>query len=801
MKTVYTSFWKFIQDTDLRKLEIPIIQRDYAQGRKGKEMLRFTFLTNLRAALDETLPNDEKILTLDFVYGSMVNGVINPLDGQQRLTTLWLLHWYIALRAGQLDAAQSNLAKFTYETRISSREFCEKLCEASNFKEFTGTDIVKYIQKQTWFYSSWRQDPTIQSMLRMLKGTTPDTKDTDNFVDGIEELFSDINGENAAVSFEKYWNALTGSDSPIVFYYQPLEDFGLTDDLYIKMNARGEQLTSYENFKADLIGYIRNKVKDAEFNKDTSEEAEEWKKLNDPQTGFGIKLDTVWTNIFWKNKSAKAKIDEICFAFINRFFFDTLFTSKDDDGYVLQVGKVGGISTIENQNISYYYLNDSQHNKESGIFDSQIAYQGLRPYLFYNKEIPLEFFQRISSILDNYRDFCYPCSWDKTFHFIPEYAYEKENEVEIKDNAGNKILKVTTLNQVQRVIFHSVCKFFDTEDKSLLTEDAFKDWMRVCWNLVSGEDQHGRPQIRSTEAMRKAFEFIDSLDPHAVYKSLNGKTVSGNSEFDERCKEEIEKAEKILEGNGWKEKICEAENYAFFKGSIRFLYRNIGIEDWDKDSFDKKYENAKKYFDQNGVAYEKEDSTLLRAFLSRLDYLPDEQIWFDNGHQFWRWLLINNDYREIVHEMLHDDTFAIKSSDPWLTSNLLSKVKDGRWHIIHDWRGQKVLTRYGRRESGNINSPDMVYAFWEERNNQLKADGINCSQQYGDSGLFYGWDIAFSTTIEQVEHHFTYDSEGYVYLTDESGKKIEGIKPLNAKDVKPEDFISELGKIIKSSTT
>ena len=157
-----------------------------------------------------------------------------------------------------------------------------------------------------------------------------------------------------------------------------------------------------------------------------------------------------------------------------------------------------------------------------------------------------------------------------------------------------------TTNEECRAYAESCGIDFDTEDKSLLTEDAFKDWMRVCWNLVSGEDQHGRSQIRNTEAMRKAFEFIDSLDPHAVYKSLDGKTVSGNSEFDERCKEEIEKAKKILEGNGWKEKICEAENYAFFKGSIRFLYRNIDIEDWDKDSFDKKYENAKKYFEKYG---------------------------------------------------------------------------------------------------------------------------------------------------------------------------------------------------------
>ena len=50
-----------------------------------------------------------------------------PLDGQQRLTTLFLLHWYAAKRenipAGQWEV----LKKFSYATRPSARRFCEQL--------------------------------------------------------------------------------------------------------------------------------------------------------------------------------------------------------------------------------------------------------------------------------------------------------------------------------------------------------------------------------------------------------------------------------------------------------------------------------------------------------------------------------------------------------------------------------------------------------------------------------------------------------------------------------------------------
>ena len=75
------------------KIVIPIIQRDYAQGRENPEVnrVRNRFLDSLYGAVTE------HPITLDFVYGDIdENGIMTPLDGQQRLTTLFLLHWYAA---------------------------------------------------------------------------------------------------------------------------------------------------------------------------------------------------------------------------------------------------------------------------------------------------------------------------------------------------------------------------------------------------------------------------------------------------------------------------------------------------------------------------------------------------------------------------------------------------------------------------------------------------------------------------------------------------------------------------------
>lgn len=63
--------------------------------------------------------NGEQVV-LDFVYGAKENDALNPIDGQQRLTTLWLLHWYIALKAEKVG---ETLKKFTYETRPNNKSY------------------------------------------------------------------------------------------------------------------------------------------------------------------------------------------------------------------------------------------------------------------------------------------------------------------------------------------------------------------------------------------------------------------------------------------------------------------------------------------------------------------------------------------------------------------------------------------------------------------------------------------------------------------------------------------------------
>ena len=718
------SFWKFIQENTI---EIPIIQRDYAQGRIGKEYLRASFLKELKEALDK-----KQLLKLDFVYGSQENNHLQPLDGQQRLTTLWLLHWYIALKAKKLKEESEKLKNFSYETRISSREFCKKLCEA-DFTQFIDGNIVDFITQQTWFYSSWKQDPTIQAMLSMLGGTTNEEEAKDN----IEAVFK-------GGDFNEYWTRLTSKEAPIVFYYQPLKDFGLSDDLYIKMNARGKQLTPFENFKADLIGYVEQQAK----------ENEEWKKLLDAYRGIPILLDTDWMDIFWKNKSENYEIDEIYYAFLNRFFWNYYV------GYSKETG-----SKIELTSV-YKYLNK----------DNYATYESLENYTD-NEGIPLELFEDLQKVLNNFGKYSQDkllkevipnAQWEAPFFFIPEY-----------DDKGG----IIGVNQLQRIIFFAICKYFKEGEGD---ENSLKRWMRVVWNLVSGEDIEGLPQIRSIDAVKIAIDYIATLDSHNVYNSLlyQNLITDKSNEFQQRWNEEIEKAKKICEDIIWEEKIIKAENYAFFRGSIRFLFRDAqGNIDWNL--FEQKWENVQKYFKDKKVGKKEsamnevyDNSSLLKALISRFDTSQYNSVlywWyrvFNNRPNTWSYYLLHQDITEPIHQLLlgNDKPKELQPSEDIEKNTIYQLSNTGLLDFViekmpHSWIRliHNHLAIYPSGVGIFLNAKDRDDFLLKDIEVSLKPEIVVGNREY-----LYGWDIDF----EYKNYNYRWYSNDYVYLLDNEGRCI-----------------------------
>jgi hypothetical protein len=241
-----SSLWELLNKY---KVVIPIMQRDYAQGRTTGKVP--TIRENLLNSICSTIQTEGETLQLDFIYGytkasrpeeDKNRDAFYPLDGQQRLTTLFLLHWYIAAKEGHLNQVEDILANFSYETRHSSKVFCAELVKyiPISFEESIQASIVN----QPWFFAAWRNDPTIQSMLTML--------------DAIQQKVDEYQLTNV-------WQRLIANDAAIVFHLLPMDELGLPDDLYIKMNSRGKELTDFEYYKVRLSEAIVDSYSD-EFN-------------------------------------------------------------------------------------------------------------------------------------------------------------------------------------------------------------------------------------------------------------------------------------------------------------------------------------------------------------------------------------------------------------------------------------------------------------------------------------------------------------------------------------------------------
>ena len=252
-KSIFGSFQNENGSPEITKIVIPKIQRDFAYGRcdekNSKKRLRF-----LDALFDAV---NGSPITLDFIYGDIRDGVLTPLDGQQRLTTLFLLYWFASKKENVPPGECDFLKKFSYETRPAARYFCEKIVNEDFNPNITSSPSLQ-IKDKNWFHLEWQHDATVASMLVML--------------DAIWEKFSSVED-------------LFGKLANISFYFLPIENMGLTDELYIKMNSRGKPLTRFEHFKAEL---------------------EKLLAVVDPEAAkrIGAKIDREWTDLIWQYRDS-----------------------------------------------------------------------------------------------------------------------------------------------------------------------------------------------------------------------------------------------------------------------------------------------------------------------------------------------------------------------------------------------------------------------------------------------------------------------------------------------------------------
>lgn len=389
------------------QIEIPLIQRDYAQGRVEEENKAGKFLDAILKGM-----NSSNGLNLDFIYGSTIEKdslkKFTPLDGQQRLTTLFLIYFYLSLKDNQ---NMIELSRFTYEVRSSSTDFIEALVKASTAE---GEEKLKLpnlrhnIENSNWFFLSWNNDPTVKSILNMLSL--------------IEEKFINAN----FLELEK-----------ITFDKLPLHEFNLTDELYVKMNSRGKPLSDFENFKSEFEIVIE----------------ERFKNDLEKELLFKRNLDNAWLDIFWKNSNFKPTVtDKQYFNFFNNltlFFalnsieslddfdlFEYNYSNEDIDKINIIFHELTSydekeIHVIRNLNIFGNFTQSYIKAGKSGItYEDRVIFYAL-----------MQFFFKIGSVKENINLFT---SWMRvSLNLINNIAFDKmeqfKNAIEIIDKLSMDI--------------------------------------------------------------------------------------------------------------------------------------------------------------------------------------------------------------------------------------------------------------------------------------------------------------------------------------------------------------------------
>ncbi len=733
------SFYKLFTEKKYRVV-IPIIQRDYAQGRKSQKDVRDIFLDALYQYLEDNKPNRD----LDFVYGSLKKTDsftdFIPLDGQQRLTTLFLLHWYlcqISDNAEKKEEFKSALLKdaksmFTYETRSSSSEFCDALIVHNIYidnllkfdKDSKGNSVnnrlSKTIKNCSWFYLSWQYDPTIQSMLTML--------------DSIHKHFNNR---------KEFFERLLDKENPIItFLFLNLKDFKLTDDLYIKMNSRGKPLTPFENFKAKFEQYIEemkpNRKLILNFNGTEKEVS--------LREYFSFNIDTKWANLFWNYRSlqnrSNAKIDDtfddelmnfIRVIFTFKYATNLNILSRERDNtleYLLG-------AAVAKKNIDYFDIITFHKYQELNVLPKEDKQKKLSEnYVLYL----IDAFDGLVNGNENIKSYI---SEDYKFYYDENIVFE---------NA----LKHYFQSYHERLSFYAYIGFLIKNKDKL----GINQWMRVIHNLSHPDNTI----IDSALDFANAIKSIDNLleDSNAILHYLKQESCEISLFSSWQVLEEKIKAHLITKNNDWKNKIEEIEKHGYFNGQIEFVLEFAGIVkyfnthnncNWNPQE-DKKYFNGfSNYADKASKIFEKnydnrrndEYYIFERAVLTKGDYLTTASQYRKNllstnlvknnikrDHSWKRFLRVSNDEswkekRFLVKNIFDDERFdkddikkSLKSicednTESWrdyliTCPNLIEYCKQG----FIRFENENNILLYSESQSNHYHTEMYSYYLWKE---------------------------------------------------------------------------------------
>ncbi|MDR6183915.1 DUF262 domain-containing protein [Asaia bogorensis] len=591
------------------RVVIPRIQRDYVQGRSDYATVGRNFLSVLHDHLCLDREDPKLPLELDFIYGRKHEGVFQPLDGQQRLTTLFLLHWYLAWHDDEMARFKEcfvadEKSRFGYDIRPSSREFIDALagfCPRNRTGDYA--DVRDLILDQTWYRVAWRRDPTVQAALQMLQW--------------IHEKFGATKG---------LFLRLVDADRPaIVFLLLDLQEFSLSDDLYIKMNARGKALRPFETFKARFETDLAHMF-------DMSE-APDFCGTDSVEQFFAKNIDTRWSDLFWWfSKEDPAKTDD---AFMNLLRVVILVTRSGDP--VVHEKSITALRDAK-QIASYFWFQEND---------------------WLDREMALTFIVMLQRW----------CGEDATFDsLLTPLARFKEREALkqiLEDPLGIAFPDLVQFSGYALYLRCAIGRLDDEnhDDDSGIALQEFDDWMRIVVNLSVNTDYNRVVDMRrSVEGLRALAVWRNSILAYFAGEIATVEGFSGRQIAEERVKAYLVRFSK-----DWCDRIQRAESHPYFKGQIGFLLRFCGLDLGQKaDPFHQLDENEVARLAQRFEHY-------LECATSMMDALQERPN--SEGRLWERALLACGDF--LLPSDRNHSLLVTKDDVSWSWKRLLRHAGDG----------------------------------------------------------------------------------------------------------------------------
>lgn len=586
---------------------VPEFQRNYLQGDDSNESIKYK-RDRLLNDIFNCIESQSKSINLGFIYGrveeSYKGKLFYPYDGQQRLTTLYFLYLLIYFKFNKYDEIDSIKEKLSYQTRISTNRFIESFLSwildskekdniYNDFWNKDGKDLKGFIMSQDWFMmTEWNYDVSIINMLSII-------------VEISRRINENLGDKTGIVNFID-----KDENNPFQFDFIYVDDISKSDDLYIKINARGKALSPFENLKSDIDKYWKDEDK--------------------------TKLDAEWTEYVWNQLDVNDKNKEKS--------FDNSFYNLLSNIFYLQY-----LVGLDQNNLNDKILIEIENKYKKGIVDKE----WITPELCH-VSCPM-----ISSFLD---------AMIGPFKSIKDKQIESVNRKifglgDYQNNNGQNKIERADLFEIF-VYYYSVSSLFKRNDMEFTDKRNLLNEIETVTNRII---ENQRPYLDSPTNLVKALQSVkalidNSIKSHGVYKfflSIDNGTKESIRKglMKEQVEEEILKAKLIDKDSRYVALFNKGYSELKNKGQLGFIFyliknnkslSKIGIEDVSYESFEKPLNQIISI--QNFIIGEFTNyELLLRAILAKA-----------KGSFFWKrrnnllsFPLLNNDRDISLHTFLN----------------------------------------------------------------------------------------------------------------------------------------------------